>query len=140
MLPMSQVIERPPAPSARARGRIESHARGLVRAWVGRPGSLGALVEGVGGVDQVGVTERANALKTRSIKKASKVWALELAIRMTDLTTLEGKDTPGKIRALCQKGMRPQPGDPSIPSVAAICVYPVFISVAKDALKGSTAQ
>ena len=134
---MSEVIERPAATSAEARDRIESHALGLVRAWVGRPGSLGALVEGVGGVDQVGVTERANALKTRSIKKASKVWALELAIRMTDLTTLEGKDTEGKVRALCVKGRRPDPGDPSVPHVAAICVYPAMVRVAREALAGS---
>ena len=91
-------------------------------------------------VDQVGVEERVDALKRRSIKKASKLWALDLAIRMMDLTTLEGKDTPGKIRALCVKAMRPQPGDPTIPSVAAVCVYPALVAEAKDALRGSTRQ
>ena len=57
-----------------------------------------------------------------------------------DLTTLEGKDTPGKIRAMCVKAMRPQPGDPTIPSVAAVCVYPALVAEAKDALKGSTVK
>ena len=91
-------------------------------------------------VDQVGVELRVESLKRRSIKKASKLWALDLAIRMMDLTTLEGRDTPGKIRALCAKAMHPQPGDPSIPSVAAICLYPSLIPEAKDALQGSTVK
>jgi deoxyribose-phosphate aldolase len=127
---VSEVIER-------ARTDAETDAFGLVKAWVGRPGSLGALIDGVGGVDQVGVTERADALKKRSIKRESKVWALELAIAMMDLTTLEGKDTEGKVRALCAKGRRPDPLDPSIPSVAAICIYPTWITVAREALAGS---
>ncbi|HYM83185.1 MAG TPA: deoxyribose-phosphate aldolase [Candidatus Dormibacteraeota bacterium] len=74
------------------------------------------------------------------MKRASKLWALDLAIRMIDLTTLEGRDTPGKVRALCAKGLRPMPGDPSIPSVAAICVYPALVAEAKDALRGSTVK
>ena len=102
-------------------------AHELVRSWDGRPGALGSLLEQVSSVDQVGVEERVDALKKRSIKKQSKLWALDLAIRMMDLTTLEGKDTPGKVRALCQKAMTPQPGDPTIPSVAAICVYPALV-------------
>ena len=133
---MSEVIEHArttPEDGARRSG----DAAALVSAWVGRPGSLGALVEGVGGVDAVGVTERANGLRKRSIKKQSKVWALELAIRMTDLTTLEGKDTEGKVRALCVKGMHPDPSDPSIPGVAAICVYPAMVPVAREALGDS---
>jgi deoxyribose-phosphate aldolase len=85
-------------------------------------------------VDAVGVQERVASLTRRSIKKASKVWALDLTIRMIDLTTLEGKDTLGKVRALCAKGMRPLPGDPTIPHVAAICVYPTFVAEAKAAL------
>jgi deoxyribose-phosphate aldolase len=109
----------------------------LIRAWDSRAGSLGTLLGRVTPVDAVGVQERVTSLTRRSIKKASKVWALELAIRMMDLTTLEGKDTPGKIRALCQKGMRPLPGDPSIPHVAAICIYPTFVAEAKEALRGS---
>ena len=80
---------------------------------------------------------RVDGLKKRSIKRESKLWALDLAIRMIDLTTLEGKDTPGKVRALCQKAIRPQPGDPTIPHVAAICVYPALVAEAKDALRGS---
>ncbi len=92
---------------------------------------------GVRTVDQVGVEERAAALGKRSIKKASKVWALNLAIRMMDLTTLEGADTPGKVAALCAKGRRPDPSDPAIPSVAAICVYPSMVRTAVDNLRGS---
>jgi deoxyribose-phosphate aldolase len=110
----------------------------LVRAWAGgRPGALGTVLGRVTAVDQVGVEQRVDSLKRRSIKKASKLWALDLAIRMIDLTTLEGRDTPGKIRALCAKAIHPQPGDPSIPSVAAVCCYPALIADAKDALKGS---
>ena len=113
----------------------------LVRAWDGgRPGPLGSVLGRQTAVDQVGVELRVESLKRRSIKKASKLWALDLAIRMMDLTTLEGRDTPGKIRALCAKAMHPQPGDPSIPSVAAICLYPSLIPEAKDALKGSTVK
>jgi len=113
----------------------------LVRAWAGgRPGPLGSVLGRQTAVDQVGVEMRVESLRRRSIKKASKLWALDLAIRMMDLTTLEGRDTPGKIRALCAKAIHPQPGDPSIPSVAAICLYPSLIPEAKDALKGSTVK
>jgi deoxyribose-phosphate aldolase len=115
----------------------EATASALLRAWSGR-GSPAALLDGVGTVDQVGVTERVQSLTRRSIKKESKLWALDLAIRMMDLTTLEGKDTPGKVRALCAKGLRPDPSDPTIPSVAAICIYPALIPVAREALKGSS--
>jgi deoxyribose-phosphate aldolase len=134
---MSDVVERAQEHAEDTQQRVEANAASMIRAWVGQPGSLGALLEGVGGVDQVGVTERADALKKRSIKKASKVWALELAIRMTDLTTWEGKDTEGKVRALCAKGLRPDPSDPSIPHVAAICVYPAMVPVAREALGDS---
>lgn len=88
-------------------------------------------------VDRVGIEERVAALKTRSIKRASKVFALRLAIAMCDLTTLEGKDTPGKIRQLAAKAMRPHPGDASVPAVAALCCYPDLVGVAKSALAGS---
>ena len=115
----------------------EVGAAALVHAWVGRSGSPAAVIDRIGGVDQVGVNERVEALRKRSIKKASKVWALDLTIRMMDLTTLEGKDTEGKVRGLCAKGIAPEPGDPSIPHVAAICVYPAMIPAARDALKGS---
>jgi deoxyribose-phosphate aldolase len=98
---------------------------------------LGSLMRGVRTVDQVGAEERAAALGKRSIKKAAKLWALDLAIRCMDLTTLEGQDTPGKVAALCGKGIRPQPGDSSIPSVAAICIYPLMAAEAKAHLRGS---
>jgi deoxyribose-phosphate aldolase len=101
---------------------------------------LGSLMGGVRTVDQVAVEERAASLGKRSIKKASKVWALELAIRMIDLTTLEGADTPGKVAALCAKGIRPDPADPSIPSVAAICIYPSMIRTAVQHLRGSAVR
>jgi deoxyribose-phosphate aldolase len=115
----------------------EREASALVRAWVGRADGIQAIVERVGGVDQVGIEERVDSLKRRSIKRESKLWALDLAIRMIDLTTLEGKDTEGKIRAMCAKAMRPDPSDPTIPSVAAVCIYPALIAVAKQALVGS---
>jgi deoxyribose-phosphate aldolase len=115
----------------------EKEASALVRAWVGRRERIESIVERVGGVDQVGIEERVESLKRRSIKRASKLWALDLSIRMMDLTTLEGKDTEGKVRALCAKGVRPDPSDPSIPSVAAICIYPALVSVARRALAGT---
>ena len=116
------------------------HARELVRAFDAQAGSLGRLLGRVTPVDQVGVEERVASLRKRSIKKASKLWALDLAIRMMDLTTLEGRDTPGKVRALSAKAIHPQPGDPTIPSVAAICVYPSLVADAKEALRGSTVK
>ena len=117
----------------------DQQATALVRAWSagGRTDTLEAMVDRVGGVDQVGIEERVDRLRKRSIKRESKLWALDLAIRMIDLTTLEGKDTEGKVRALCAKGVRPDPSDPAIPSVAAICIYPTFIGVARDALRGT---
>jgi deoxyribose-phosphate aldolase len=102
--------------------------------------ALGSLLGRVWAVDQVGVEERAASLAKRSIKRESKLWALDLAIRMVDLTTLEGKDTPGKIRALAGKARHPDPTDPTIPSVAALCVYPNMIASAKAALAGSTVK
>src|SRR5512140_176683 len=91
----------------------------------------------IGSSDQVAVEARAGELAKRSIKKESKVWALELAIRCCDLTTLEGADTPGKVAALCSKAIRPDPSDPGIPSVAAVCVYPNLIPTAKERLAGT---
>ena len=91
----------------------------------------------VGAVDAVALEARAAELAKRSVKKGSKLAALDLAIRMMDLTTLEGADTPGKVSALCAKAMRPDPTDPSIPSVAAVCVYPNLVAVAKRRLAGS---
>ena len=88
-------------------------------------------------VDAVGLEERAASLAKRSIKKSSKLWALDLAIRCMDLTTLEGTDTVGKIVAMCAKAVRPDPVDPSIPPVAAICLYPQLVPVAVQQLRGS---
>jgi len=98
---------------------------------------LGSLMRGVRSVDQVGVEERAAALAKRSIKKDSKLWALDLAIRCMDLTTLEGADTPGKVAAMCAKALRPKPGDASIPPVAAVCIYPALVPVAVAHLRGT---
>jgi deoxyribose-phosphate aldolase len=88
-------------------------------------------------VDAVAVEARAAALGTRSIKKAAKLQGLLLAVSMIDLTTLEGSDTPGKVRDLCAKAMRPLPGRSDIPATGAVCVYPPLVAVAKEALKGS---
>jgi len=98
---------------------------------------LKRFLHGLPGVDQVGADARAATLGTRSIKTTAKAWAIDLAIRMVDLTTLEGADTPGKVRALCAKAMRPDPSDQSCPQVAAICVYPSLVPVAAAALRGS---
>jgi len=99
--------------------------------------SLRRFLHGLPGVDQVGADARAAMLATRSIKTTAKRFALDLAVRMVDLTTLEGQDTPGKVRALCAKAQRPDPTDPSCPPVAAVCVYGDLVPVAVDALQGS---
>src|SRR5436305_11525364 len=91
----------------------------------------------IGAFDQVAVEGRAGELAKRSIKRESKVWALELAIRCCDLTTLEGQDTPGKVAALCSKALRPDPADPGVPSVAAVCIYPNLVPVAVERLAGT---
>lgn len=88
-------------------------------------------------VDQVGVEERAAKLTTRSIKTSAKIDGIKLSISMIDLTTLEGKDSPGKVSAICQKALRPLPGLTDVPSVAAVCVYPNLIHEAKRHLAGS---
>jgi deoxyribose-phosphate aldolase len=99
--------------------------------------SLRRFLHGLPGVDQVGAEERAARLATRSIKTTAKRFAIDLAVSMVDLTTLEGQDTPGKVRALCAKGRRPDPSDPTVPQVAAVCVYPDLVATAKQALAGS---
>jgi deoxyribose-phosphate aldolase len=91
----------------------------------------------IGSVDAVALEARAAELAKRSIKKDAKVFALDLAIRTTDLTTLEGADTPGKVAALASKAIRPDPGDPGVPSVAAVCVYPNLVPVARERLLGT---
>ena len=97
-----------------------------------------ALLDDVGTVDAVGIEERVAKYTTRSIKKASKLWGLKTAVSMVDLTTLEGKDTPGKVAALCQKALRPH-DDPGVPQVAAVCVYPTMVRHARRALGSDTA-
>jgi deoxyribose-phosphate aldolase len=91
----------------------------------------------IGSVDAVALEERAGSLAKRSIKKEAKVFALRLAIRTTDLTTLEGADTPGKVAALASKALRPDPGDPSVPPVAAVCVYPNLVPAALERVGGT---
>ncbi|MEV5893306.1 deoxyribose-phosphate aldolase [Nonomuraea fuscirosea] len=101
------------------------------------PSPLRGYLHGLPGVDEVGVARRAADLSTRSIKTTAKRQAIDLAIRMVDLTTLEGSDTPGKVRALAAKAVRPDPADPTAPSVAALCVYPDMIATAAPALAGT---
>ncbi len=101
------------------------------------PKDASRLLARVPAVDAVGLEERAASLAKRSIKRESKLWALDLAIRCMDLTTLEGTDTVGKVIAMCAKAVRPNPVDPSIPSVAAVCLYPQLVSVALGHLKGT---
>ncbi|MFC0040565.1 deoxyribose-phosphate aldolase [Actinomadura rayongensis] len=98
---------------------------------------LRAFLHGLPGVDRVGADERAARLATRSIKTTAKAQAIDLAIAMVDLTTLEGADTPGKVRALCAKAARPDPEDRSVPPVAAVCVYSDLVGVAVEALDGT---
>ncbi|GAB2609718.1 2-deoxyribose-5-phosphate aldolase [Paractinoplanes abujensis] len=101
------------------------------------PADLRTFLHGLPGVDKVGLEARAAALGTRSVKTTSKAQAIDLAIRMVDLTTLEGADTPGKVRALSAKALRPDPADPTCPPVAAVCVYPAMVPAAAEVLAGS---
>ena len=94
----------------------------------------------IGSIDAVALEERAASLAKRSIKKEAKVFALELAVRMMDLTTLEGQDTPGKVAALASKAIRPDPSEPGVPSVAAICVYPNLVPAAVARVEGSSVK
>jgi deoxyribose-phosphate aldolase len=102
--------------------------------------SLRRFLHGLPGVDQVGLERRSAGLATRSIKKGSKLQALDMAISMIDLTTLEGSDTPGRVRSLCAQARRPDPEHPDVPPVAAVCVYPDLAGVAAQALQGSGVQ
>src|SRR6476620_8970076 len=95
------------------------------------------FLHGLPGVDQVGAEQRVAMLGTRSIKTTAKAWAIDTAISMVDLTTLEGSDTPGKVRSLAAKARRPNPGDPTTPQVAAVCVYGDLAGVAREALGDS---
>src|SRR5438552_7627705 len=109
----------------------------IERSSAASPASITSLLGRVASVDAVGIEERAASLAKRSMKRESKLWALDLAIRCMDLTTLEGADTPGKIVAMCAKAVRPDPTDASIPSVAAVCIYPALVPVAAGQLKGA---
>lgn len=101
--------------------------------------SLARLRDEIGSVDGVGLEERVAKYTTRSIKKTSKLWGLQRAVSMIDLTTLEGKDTPGKVASLCRKAVRPH-DDPGIPPVAAVCVYPSMVRHARRALGASAVK
>ena len=120
---------------------IESMAKPVAsRPWLDdvatSDAALRQVLHGLPGVDQVGAEARAASLATRSIKRDAKMAALDMAIRMVDLTTLEGADTPGKVRGLCAKALRPDPADRAVPPVAAVCVYPDLVGVARAALAG----
>jgi deoxyribose-phosphate aldolase len=104
---------------------------------LGSAAGAAAMVGRVTPVDAVGLQERAESLAKRSIKRDSKLFALDLAIRCIDLTTLEGADTPGKVVAMCAKAVRPDPTEHDIPSVAAVCIYPELVPVAAGQLEGS---
>ena len=103
------------------------------------PGSLRSLIDDVGSVDAVGVEERVAKYATRSIKKNSKTFGLKLAVSMIDLTTLEGKDTPGKIASLCRKAIMPHAGQ-EVPGVAAVCVYSSMVKHAKKGVAGTAVK
>ncbi len=99
---------------------------------------LRGLLASLSGVDAVGAEARAAKLATRSIKKSTKLAAIDLAISMVDLTTLEGADTPGRVGSLCAKALRPDPRDASVPAVAAVCVYPDLVAHARSVLGGAS--
>jgi len=120
-----------PVPTSTTTGTAGLLAAGGI---TGSDASLRRFLHGLPGVDQVGLESRSAALATRSLKTTSKAAALDAAIAMVDLTTLEGADTPGKVRALAAKAVRPDPGDPTCPSVAAVCVYPDLVGTAREAL------
>src|ERR1700755_99458 len=96
---------------------------------------LEARLPRIAAVAEVGLEERAASRAKRSIKREAKVWALQLAIRTTDLTTLEGSDTPGKAAAIASKARRPDPSDASVPPVAAVCVYPNLVPPVRERLR-----
>ena len=116
---------------------LRSLALLLVCAAAADESSLRRFLLGLPGVDPVGIEQRAAGLATRSIKRASKLTAIDLAISMVDLTTLEGADTPGKVRNLARKAMLPDPDYPETPATAAICVYPDMVPIAVAELNGS---
>ncbi len=123
--------------TTRTAQELTAHARDVLGVSRLTNHALTAWVHGLPGVDQVGCEARAASLGTRSIKTTSKAWAIDTAIGMIDLTTLEGADTPGKVRSLCAKALVPDPLDATTPRPAAVCVYGDMVATAKDALGDS---
>lgn len=123
--------------TTRTAQELTAHARDVLGVSRLTNNALTSWVHGLSGVDQVGCEARAAALGTRSIKTTSKAWAIDTAISMIDLTTLEGADTVGKVRSLCAKALVPDPADPTTPRPAAICVYGDMVTTAKQALGDS---
>ncbi len=126
-----------PAAAVTAPAAAVAHARDVLGVSRLTNHALTGWLHGLPGVDQVGCEARAASLGTRSVKTTSKAWAIDLAIGMIDLTTLEGADTVGKVRSLCAKALVPDPLDPSTPRPAAICVYGDMVTTAKEALGDS---
>ncbi|HET9657183.1 MAG TPA: deoxyribose-phosphate aldolase [Kineosporiaceae bacterium] len=135
--PEGRTTGSPGAVGAADSGTVLDPARALLGTSTVDDVSLRRWLRALPGVDEVGAGARAAALSTRSIKNAAKAWALDLTVRMTDLTTLEGADTPGTVRSLCAKARRPDPDDPACPQVAAVCIYPDLVPVAVEALRGT---
>ena len=123
--------------TTRSAQELTAHARDVLGVSRLTNHALTAWVHGLPGVDQVGCEARAASLGTRSIKTTSKAWAIDTAIGMIDLTTLEGADTPGKVRSLCAKALVPDPLDAATPRPAAVCVYGDMVATAKEALGDS---
>ncbi len=123
--------------TTRTAQELTAHARDVLGVSRLTNHALTAWVHGLPGVDQVGCEARAASLGTRSIKTTSKAWAIDTAIGMIDLTTLEGADTPGKVRSLCAKALVPDPLDATTPRPAAVCVYGDMVATAKNALGDS---
>jgi len=126
--------------STAVQGEAAERARDVL--GVGRltNSALSTWLHGLSGVDQVGCEDRAASLGTRSIKTTAKAWAIDMAISMIDLTTLEGSDTPGKVRSLCAKALTPDPTDPTTPRPAAVCVYGDMVETARKALGDSAVR
>lgn len=124
-------------PWDRSAAQVAADAAGLTGAAEIGNTALRRYLFGLPGVDKVGAEGRATQLGTRSIKTTAKAWALDMVISMMDLTTLEGADTPGKVRSLVAKARTPEPGDPSCPRPAAVCVYNDMVPTAVEAVAGS---
>ncbi len=122
-----------------ATGAVVIPAREAVPA-ISSETQLRALLKGLPRVDAVGAEARAAKLATRSLKASTKRRAIDLAIAMVDLTTLEGADTAGRVASLCTKARRPDPADDSVPAVAAVCVYPDLVAGAREVLAGSSVK